>query len=169
MGIIERLHEIIDPICADAGLELVDLDYAGGVVKVSIDRPGGVDMEAIAATTREISRSFDHHDPIAGRYTLEVGSPGLERPLRTPTHFQRAVGSTVRIKIRPGDDGIRRIEGVIRAADDEGFTVTLGAPASGERRVHYDQVEKARTVFEWGPAPKPGSGRPGSKKKAVNA
>jgi ribosome maturation factor RimP len=164
MGMNERLHEIVDPICAELDTELVDLEYAGGVVRVTIDRPSGVDMDAIARVTRAVSRTLDQHDPIAGRYTLEVSSPGLERTLRTPAHFLRAVGSTVRIKTRPGVEGERRIDGVLSAADDEGFTVTLAAPASGDRRVRYDEVERARTVFEWGPSPKPGSS-----KKAVNA
>jgi ribosome maturation factor RimP len=179
MGVSDRLHAIVDPICTELDLELVDLEYAGGVVRVTIDRPGGVDMEAIARTTRAVSRALDEHDPIAGRFTLEVSSPGLERTLRTPAHFQRAIGSTVRVKTRPGVEGERRFDGVLSASDEEGFTVTLAPPASGDRRVRYDDVERARTVFEWGPAPKPGSqkegaGKPaarkqGSSKKAVNA
>jgi ribosome maturation factor RimP len=177
MAINERLHDIVDPICADLALELVDLEYAGGVVRVTVDRPGGVDMEAIAAATRAISRSLDEHDPISGRFHLEVSSPGLERSLRTPAHFRRAVGSTVRIKTRAGVEGDRRIDGALVAADDDGVTVALAAPASGERHVRYDDIERARTVFEWGPAPKPGSGKqnPGTSakksasKKAVNA
>lgn len=175
MSINDRLHDIVDPICAALDLELVDLDYAGGVVRVTIDRPGGVDMEAIAQATRSVSRAFDEHDPIAGRFTLEVSSPGLERTLRTPAHFQRAVGSTVRVKTRPGVEGERRVDGVLAAADDEGCTVVLAAPASGERRVRYDDIERARTVFEWGPAPKPGAkhkqsvDRQSASKKAVNA
>jgi len=164
MGIAERLHDIVAPICVDLDVELVDVDYGGGVVRVTVDRPDGVDMDTIARVTRAVSRALDEHDPISGRYTLEVSSPGLERPLRTPAHFRRAVGSTVRVKTRPGVEGDRRIDGVLTAADDDGVTVTLAAPASGERRVRYDEIERARTVFEWGPAPKPGSG-----KKAVNA
>jgi len=164
MGTAERLHDIVAPICDDLGLELVDLEHRGGLVRVTVDRQGGVDIDAIAKATREISRAFDQHDPITARYTLEVSSPGLERPLRTPAHFQRAIGSKVRIKTRPGADGERRVEGLLRAADDDGVTVTLDAPATGERQVRYDDIERARTVFEWGPAPKPGSG-----KKAVNA
>ena len=174
MGINERLHDIVDPICAELAVELVDLEYAGGVVRVTIDRPGGVDMDAIAAATRAISRSLDVHDPIAGRFHLEVSSPGLERALRTPAHFQRAVGSKVRLKIRAGVEGDRRIDGELTAADDDGCTVALAAPAGGERRVRYEDIERARTVFEWGPAPKPGSGKSRSgqqraSKKAVNA
>jgi ribosome maturation factor RimP len=164
MGTVERLHDLVAPICEDLGLELVDLEYKGGRVRVAVDREGGVDIDAIAKATRQISRALDEHDPIAGRYTLEVSSPGLERPLRTPAHFARAVGTKVRIKTRPGIEGERRVDGVLSAADDEGVTVTLAAPATGERQIRYDDIERARTVFEWGPAPKPGSG-----KKAVNA
>ena len=175
MGISDRLHDIVDPICTELDLELVDLEYAGAVVRVTIDRPGGIDMEAIAKVTRAVSRAFDEHDPIAGRFTLEVSSPGLERTLRTSSHFQRAVGSTVRIKSRPGVEGARRIDGLLSAADDDGCTVTLASPAGETRHVRYDDIERARTVFEWGPAPKPGSkpapgaGQPGASKKAVNA
>lgn len=164
MGTAERLHDIVAPICDDLDLELVDLEYRGGVVRVTVDKPGGVDIDAIAKATRAVSRAFDEHDPVAGRYTLEVSSPGLERSLRTPAHFQRAVGSKVRIKTRPGVEGERRVEGVLRAADDAEVTVTLDPPAAGERQVRYDDIERARTVFEWGPAPKPGSS-----KKAVKA
>src|SRR5690606_13015901 len=120
MAVTDRLHDIVEPLCADLGLELVDLEYTSGVVRVTIDRTGGVDIDAIAHLTREVSRAFDRHDPIAGRYTLEVSSPGLERPLRTPAHFARAVGATVRIKTRPGTEGDRRVDGVLEAADDHG-------------------------------------------------
>jgi ribosome maturation factor RimP len=156
MALIDRLQNIIAPLCDDLAVELVDLEYAGGVVRVVVDRPGGVDMEAIARLTREISRAFDHDDPINGRYTLEVSSPGLERTLRTPAHFTRALGANVRIKTRPGCEGDRRIEGVLAAADDHGVVVRLSAPADAERRLGYDDIERARTVFEWGPGPKPG-------------
>ena len=164
MGTAERLHDIVAPICDDLGLELVDLEHRGGLVRVTVDREGGVDIDAIAKATRAMSRAFDEHDPIAARYTLEVSSPGLERPLRTAAHFQRAIGTKVRIKTRPGADGERRVDGVLTAADDDGVTVRLDAPAADERQIRYDDIERARTVFEWGPAPKPGSG-----KKAVNA
>jgi ribosome maturation factor RimP len=175
MGVSERLHELIGPLCDDLDVELIDVEYAGGVVRVTIDRPGGVDLDAVARVTRAVSRALDEHDPIAGRYTLEVSSPGLERNLRTPSHFGRAVGSTVRVKTRPGVDGDRRFEGVLASADDHGIVVA-SREGQGERRIAYGEIERARTVFEWGPAPKPGSARKpakpdaaGSDKKAVNA
>jgi len=92
-----------------------------------------------------VSDALDRADPVPGHYTLEVSSPGLERPLRTPIHFQRFVGSTVAVKTRPEVEGDRRVEGTLEAADDEGFVVA-------GRRLAYDDVEKARTVFVWEPA-----------------
>lgn len=169
----ERLHEIVAPRCDDLSVELVDIDYAGGVVRVTIDRPGGVDLDTVARVTREVSRALDESDPITGRYTLEVTSPGLERPLRTPAHFARSIGATVRLKLRAGVAADRRLEGVLVAADEQGITLApAGAAgehrvAAGEHRVAYGDIERARTVFEWGPAPKPGSTR--SDKKAVHA
>ena len=177
MGISDRLHDIVDPICTELDLELVDLEYAGAVVRVTIDRPGGIDMEAIAKVTRAVSRAFDEHDPIAGRFTLEVSSPGLERPLRTPEHFARSVGEVVALKVRAGVEGDRRVKGTLVAVDDDGITVApAGAEPGATRRLAFDDLDKARTVFEWGPAPKPGGPKapgttpsPSAKKKAAKS
>jgi ribosome maturation factor RimP len=114
-----------------------------------------------------VSRLLDEADPIPGEYTLEVTSPGLERPLRTPEHFARAVGDVVAVKTRAGVTGDRRIQGVLVAADAQGITIRPGEasaaePDAADRRLAYDDLERARTVFEWGPAPKPG----GAKKAA---
>ena len=80
----------ITPLLADLGLDLYDLEHAGGVLRVVVDRPGGVDIDAIADATRlDLPRSSTTPIRSPGRYTLEVTSPGLERTLRTPAHFQR--------------------------------------------------------------------------------
>lgn len=155
MTTVERVAELVAPILADFGLELYDLEHAGGILKISVDRAdGGVDLEAIAAVTRNVSRELDHADPIPGRYTLEVTSPGLERTLRTPAHFARAVGTNVNIRTNPGVEGDRRVAGLLVAADDAGVVVQPeGAP---ERGLRYDEIERARTVFEWERGEKPG-------------
>lgn len=156
MSATERVRALCEPIAADLDVELFDVEHAGGNLRVTLDREGGVDMEVIAEATRRLSRALDEHDPIAGHYTLEVSSPGLERALRTPAHWRWAVGRDVTVKLRPPVEGDRRLRGVVRAADDEGATVVLDEPPGEERRISYDQIDKARTVFEWGPAPKPG-------------
>jgi ribosome maturation factor RimP len=123
-----------------------------------IERRGGVDLDSISLVTRLVSRELDHADPIAGRYTLEVSSPGLERVLRTPEHFARVLGRTVAIRTHAGVDGDRRVHGTLRTADERGVVVVLDEPPLVERRLAYDEIERARTVFVWAAAPKPGKG-----------
>lgn len=166
MSAIDRVRAICEPIAADLDVELFDVEHTGGTLRVTLDRDGGLDMEVIAEATRRISRALDEHDPIAGRYTLEVSSPGLERTLRMPHHWRWAVGRDVTVKLGPGVEGDRRLRGVVRAVDDDGVTLALAEPIGGERHLTYDQIEKARTVFEWGPAPKPG-GKGGSSRRAA--
>src|SRR3546814_5125530 len=128
MAAADRVHEIIAPLVEAAGLDLYDLELAGGVLRVLVDREGGADIDAISKLTRATSRALDEHDPIAGSYTLEVSTPGLERPLRTPQHYAGAVGTTVKVKTRPGTEGDRRAEGTVprkaerRVGNDGGIT-----------------------------------------------
>lgn len=90
-----QVRGVVEPMLVADGLELVDVTMAGGVLRVFVDRPGGIDLDTISDVTVRLSRLLDEHDPMPGPYTLEVSSPGLERPLRTPEHFRRFVGSTV--------------------------------------------------------------------------
>jgi ribosome maturation factor RimP len=147
VSIVERVREIVEPLLARHSLEVYDVELSGSQLRVTIDRPmgstEGLDLDTIAKATRLVSLALDEHDPVEGRYTLEVSSPGLERTLRTPAHYRRAVGSLVSVKTRAGVDGDRRVRGVLSAADDEGVSVE-------DRHLRYDQIEKARTVFEWG-------------------
>jgi len=154
----ERLRERIEPAVAALGLELFDIEMvsagAGQTLRVLIDRDGGVDLETVASATQAISPILDDEPSLSGPYTLEVSSPGLERPLRRPVHFARAKGSTVSVKFRNAEGAVERVHGVLVASDDAGCTVQLDGDV--ERRFSYDQLVQARTVFEWGPAPKPG-------------
>ncbi len=156
-----RVRELVEPVLAAGGIELVDAQFASGALQIFVDRPGGIDLDAIAEVSTTVSHLLDEHDPVPGRYTLEVSSPGLERPLRRPEHFRRFVGTTVAVKTRPEVDGERREQGVLEAADDDGIVVA-------GRRLAYGEIERARTVFEWGPAPKPGS-RPAKSRQSSAA
>ena len=150
MSTADRVQLLVAPLLEGAGLDLYDLELAGGVLRVLVDREGGADIDVIAQVARAISRTLDEHDPIDGHYTLEVSTPGLERPLRTATHFRRAIGADVKVKTHPQVEGERRIEGKVTTADDDGCTVTT---ADGtERTLRYDEIERARTVFVWGPS-----------------
>jgi ribosome maturation factor RimP len=166
-AIIERVTRMIAPVVADLRLDLYDIEFRGGVLRVTIDTPpgspSGVDIDTLALLTRMISRDFDHDDPMPGHYTLEVTSPGLERSLRTPTHFQREIGKLAAIRLRDVGGSERRLQGVIVSATDTDVTIRLGeSDESDERTVAYSQIDRAKTVFVWGPAPKPGKG-PSSK------
>ena len=155
MSAVDRVRDLVAPLVAQADLELYDLSLDGGVLQVLVDAPGGADIDAISRLTRVISRALDEHDPIEGSYALEVGTPGLERPLRTPEHFAAAVRDhrTAKVKTKPGTEGDRRVEGTVAAADDT--TVTLHTTDGAERRLRYEDIERARTTFEWGGQPKP--------------
>ena len=170
MGVIERVNQLVAPICADLGVEVVDVDHAGGILRVTVERDGGVDIDTISLITRELTRALDHDDPIPGRYTLEVSSPGLERPLRRQSHFVRAVGQRIKVKTKPHVDGARRLEGTLATAGDDGIELVNDDDGT-TRALAYDDIERANTVFVWGPAPKPGKqpGKASATKKAVHA
>lgn len=155
MSLEDRVRALAVPIAAEQAVDLVDVEHQAGVLRVTIDAAGGVGIDEITRLSRALSRALDEADPVPGRYTLEVSSPGLERPLRTPEHFVRAVGSIVNLKLTAGAAGDRRSTVLLVAADEEQITVR-NSDGSAERHVRYDEVEKARTVFESGPKPKPG-------------
>jgi len=145
-----RVSELVEPLLEARGAELYDVVLGGATLQVLVG--GKVDLDALAALTREISAVLDDADPMPDRYTLEVSTPGLERTLRTRHHYEGAVGEKVKVKTNPGTE-VRRIEGVLTAADDDGFVIDTGTE---QRRLSYAEVERARTVFEWGPTPKKG-------------
>jgi len=155
------IAEDIGPAVSSLGLELYDVEITGSgratVVRVLIDREGGVDLDAITRATDAITPILDS-ESLASRlptsYALEVSSPGLERPLRRPQHFRGAIGTEISIKFHVADAPTRRIRGVVVAVDDEGCEVALDG--GGTERIGFGDVVQARTVFEWGPQPKPG-------------
>jgi ribosome maturation factor RimP len=151
VDVTERLVGALSPVLEASGLELVDLVVAGSAVQVTVDRPGGVDLDALSVANQALSRMLDQLDPFPGSYTLEVSSPGLERRLRTPEHFARAVGETVTMRTLGGASPQRRIRGVLAAADQSGCTVEGPEVPGGSVRLDYEAIERARTVFVWGP------------------
>jgi ribosome maturation factor RimP len=158
---IERVRSLVVPVVTDLGLDLYDLEQRGGTIRVTIDTPpgspGGVDLDTIAVATRLISRELDHEDPVPGKYTLEVTSPGVERALRIADHYRREVGKRVAIRLSDPSADERRFDGLLIAADETSATILLDG---GEERVFsLASIDRARTIFEWGPQPKPGGPR----------
>jgi ribosome maturation factor RimP len=133
-----------------AGYELVDVSYAGSgghrTLRVTVDHPETLDLEAIAALSDKIARRLDLDDFGDARYELEVSSPGIERPLHTPAQFARFVGSRVKVKTDAPIDGARTHEGVLLASEASGITIEVDG---AERAVPYAAIASARTVADW--------------------
>ena len=165
---VTALRSELEPIVASLGLSIYDLTLGGGdrpTLAVLVDRPDGVDLDAIETATRTISAMLDTLDPMHGQYLLEVSSPGLERPLRTAEHFAGAIDEVITLKTRDESGHVQRVRGSLVSVDGAAITVRSD---SGDLTVALDVVEQARTVFVWGPAPKPGKGsRPGRKKEVA--
>jgi ribosome maturation factor RimP len=148
------LADALSPLLEARGLDLVDVELHGSELTVYVDRQGGVDLDTLGDATRAVSAALDEIDPLPGRYTLAVSSPGLERRLRTPAHFIRAVGEAVTVRVHAGTSDVRRVRGTLDAADETGFTLVGPDLPGGSLRIEYDEIERARTIFEWGPQPK---------------
>lgn len=195
MTVQDEVQRLLAPIVATVGVELCDVEFSGSTLRVMVDEATpvvgddgavrGITTDRLAEINRLISPILDQHDPIPGRYTLEVSSPGLERPLRRPVHYQRAVGEEIVVKTVPSVQP-RRVKGRLVAVQPppapdtapsgpvEGSpaelvtVITLDAAeidgvelAEPERReLALAQIASARTVFAWGPGPKPGHPKP---------
>ena len=158
---IDAIRDAVAPVIAGLGLELYDIELnAGGgtrTLRVTIDRAGGVDLDAITDVTRALSPVLDDDSTLPGSFLLEVSSPGVERTLRTPAHYSGARGCTVSIKVRT-ESGTERVHGVLVDSDDERCTIET----DGKRaELRFCDITQARTVFEWGPQPRPGQRRAG--------
>ena len=151
MAALDEVRDLAEAVARRRSLRLWDVEMVGqpgrAVLRVYVDGDDGVDLDTVAEVSEEISRGLDLRDPIGGRYTLEVSSPGLERPLKVPEHFRRSVGRQVVVKTKePMVASGHRIEGTLVEASDRAVTVSLGEE---QIEVPLDAVKTARTVFEW--------------------
>ena len=143
---------LVRPVVEAAGLELWEVSFrretGRRILRVSVDREGGVDLDTISGVSERLSRRLDLEGFAADTpYSLEVSSPGLERALREPRHFERSVGQQVKVKTAEPIQGRRVHEGALVSADPEAIVI---ASEGGELRVRYEAIDSARTVFEWG-------------------
>ncbi len=155
----DKAHEIaalLTPTVQSLGLELLGVEYlpapGGALLRLYIDVPADADegrlvgIEDCEAVSREVSAQMDVADPISTHYTLEVSSPGIERPLFTPAQFARFVGETAKVTLKLPQDGRRRLQGIIRSADDNNIVFDLDG---NEFVMSKDNIEKARLVPDW--------------------
>lgn len=125
----DRLIARFEPVLADLGFELVEVEFVrgqgGATLRVYIDSPEGIDMDDVTAASPVISELLDVDDPIPGAYSLEVSSPGLDRVLRTPEHFARFVDNRVKVELQVPRDGRKRYTGMLRRADGESIELEV--------------------------------------------
>ena len=125
----DELAKLLEPTVERLGYELVDLEARlggkGGLVRVFIDKPGGIDLDDCETVSRAVSALLDVEDPVPGNYNLEVSSPGLDRKLTKVEHFQRFEGETVKVQMRFPIEGRRRFRGTLVSSDDENIVVDV--------------------------------------------
>ena len=145
---LDKIREIAERVAQSSGLELVDIELHGGgksrMLRVYIDKPGGVTHDDCANFSREAGTIFDVEDAVpGGSYTLEVSSPGLDRRLTKADDFERFVGSRVKVMTREPVNGNRHFEGHLRAFQDSRLWIEL---ASGKKSKKHAPVEPGSEV-----------------------
>lgn len=158
------IANLLSPTIQSLGLELLGVEYlpspGGAVLRLYIDVPAGaqgddgaprmVGIEDCESVSREVSAQLDVEDPISGHYTLEVSSPGVDRPLFTPAQFARFLGEDAKVVLQLPMDGRRRFQGRIVAVEGDRIDFDIDArPAPQRVSVTFDNIEKARLVPDW--------------------
>jgi len=154
---VDRLWEIVDPLAADEGLEVVDIELrhegrSGRVLRVYLDKVEKPDetevpgIDELSRVSRELSDILDVYDIVAGAYTLEVSSPGINRPLRKPEHFARFVGQRVRVHTGEMIGGRKKFLGPLHDTAGEGVVVLQDGQ---EVFIPFGLIVKANVEYEW--------------------
>lgn len=142
----KSLLSALEPRAASEGVEIVTVEIVGSkkapTIRVYIDAEGGISFDELASTQAWVGEIMDEIDPFPGAYMLEVSSPGIDRPLRTPEHFERFAGETVSVKTTGPIDGRSSFTGKLAGYDD-GCVVVVAEDGS-EFRIPYNDIKKAR-------------------------
>jgi len=149
-GIEARVKAIAERVAQYEGLEVVEVEWRGsgrGMLRIFVDKPGGVLLDDCAEVSRQVSTILDAEDVVpGGAYQLEVSSPGLDRKLLKLADYQRFVGSRVKVKLKAPLDGRQQFTGVLSDPAEDGFAVEL-TPAETVR-LKFADVQQTRLVVE---------------------
>lgn len=144
------VEALLRPVVTAEGLEIYDVTHGREsgrtVLRIEIEGPDGVDIDTLGRLTKQIAGCLDDEGYGTGPYDLQVSSPGIERPLRRPEHFRRAVGDQVKVKTTTRVAGARTHSGTLADADDRGITLEVDGAAL---TVTYGDIASARTVVDW--------------------
>lgn len=145
MSLADELTELIEPLARSNGLELVAVDVLGGArnrtVRIFLDKDGGIDIETIAQANDWIGPALDTVERLSGPYTLEVSSPGIERPLRTRAHFERFAGRAAVVTTTTPIGGRSRFTGTLTGVDGNDVLIDVDG---NTHRVPLDAIARAR-------------------------
>ncbi len=140
------LESEIEKIVENCGARLYDIELlterGRNIYRVTITHPEGVDLDMCADISNMISPLLDVQPPIKGEYSLEVSSPGIERKLKKPKHFQSSIGEEIRLALNDSTE----YEGVLAEADESGFCIETG---SQRHCFGYDEIAWAKTFYRW--------------------
>lgn len=151
---MQSVHTIATPIVRALDLELVDVECTGQgartMVRVFIDKPSGVNLSDCEQVHVSLSHALDVQDPIPHAYTLEVSSPGLDRPLKRREDYVRSIGKLVNLKLTQSVDGRWRICGRLRDVNEEGIVVDISESKQDQLQpVAWDAIGQARLEVEF--------------------
>jgi len=156
IDIAARVDELLQPLLESMGLELVDIEYKpeghGRVLRLYIDKPGGVTLDDCSTVSRELSELLDVEDFIRERYTLEVSSPGINRPLKTDSDYRRYTGRLVKIRtseLLADEAGNRRKTFLGELLGLEGGVVSVRLSEGPLARIPLDKIAKSNLEFEF--------------------
>ncbi|MCL6269982.1 ribosome maturation factor RimP [Sansalvadorimonas sp. 2012CJ34-2] len=146
-GKLEVLHELVEPVVVSLGCELWGIEFMSqgkqSKLRVFIDQESGVGLEECEKVSRQLSAVLDVEDPIASEYTLEVSSPGLDRPLFTLEQFAGYTGSQVNMRLRAPFEGRRKYQGVIRGVEGDEVVIVCD---DHEYLFPFDSIDKANVI-----------------------
>ncbi len=144
---LSQLWELFEPVVVGMGYELVEIEYQPsakyGVLRLYIDKQGGVQVEDCSAVSHQLSALIDVEDPLPGQFNLEISSPGMDRPLRKLEDFQRFIGHTMNLKTSMALDGPRNFKGELTAVEGDELVLNCDNKAV---RLPYAAIDKARLV-----------------------
>jgi ribosome maturation factor RimP len=150
-GIIRQFETLAAPVAEEEGLELwaADLRQESGrwILRLMLEREEGASLDDLTRVHRQLSDMLDVHDVVPWRYTLEVSSPGVNRPLLRPDHYRRYLGQRVRIQTKAAYDGRRMFLGMLEQVEEDRVRITDGDV--GEVWISLDNVRKAATEYEF--------------------
>lgn len=146
----ERLEQMLEPVIASLGYELLLLEYSSSpknaMLRLYIDGPSGIGLEDCERVSKEVAGVLDVEDPIRSAYRLEVSSPGLDRPLVKPAHFQRFAGQKARVQLMAPLNGRRRFIGAIISADADVLRLET---EEGIAEIPLAEIDRARLVPDY--------------------